>query len=611
MAENLSINDKLIIDILDGYRTEAEAQTEDRRSKNRDNMDAFFNKQDWSYKEKGQSKESLPLISQGVEIFTSAIKEALNTGDSWFDIDLSSDILTTQEANKLMRLFLGKADYVRKFADSIKLGMLKALIINKNYGQIKTKTKIIVDEFTGERREEKTSVWEFKKDVIDPDDFIYDPQNKGLYRRQVVDIDYHTLVEAAERGVYLLPQVKKLKKTNTLDKDAKRRSDDKNQKPRTDNGFRKNIVLEEWHCDLINRDGELLEKDVLITVANKDTVIRKQKNLEWQNSPYVVSSLIEIPLSTTHKAIVDDAVSLNKSINELVNLLIDEGMLSVYGLRVAFPSLLRDSSQLNNICGPTTFIAEDGIRSTEDPIKQINVGSGLQNGFAVLQFLITQIQTILLFTDFSLGKLPGKDVKATEVIEQKNQFGGIRGGITRHLDNDFLKKDLLNIWQLVIKHIDEADSKEVADAIGVDQYLRLISMSRRERYLLLGRDVNIKVFGLSSVSEKQRIAQRLLTFSQVAIQNPVFQEPFLKEYSGSNILRQLVRSWNIPAQSIEKGQDKQGLNEDERQLLDKFRNFNNGNDFNGNGNRSLQTQDLINSEQDLQFPTGSQIQEAF
>lgn len=597
----LKIDDDVLLDIISNYKKESDMETRTRREKNRRNMDAYFSRQDFSWKKNDQSREFLPKTAQGTEIFASGVKDSLATND-WFRIETDSTGFPSDAATKLMRWYVDKVGYVEKFGESLKLGVLKAWLVQKNYGEMVTDEVSFVNS-SGETVVQKQEHWEPRKAVVDPDDFLPDPRGRDLYKIHVVETDYHKLLKSAKAGVYIESKVKKL--TSGLDERDRERQSDKGHDATT-SSYRNSVTLWEFHGDLVNRKGELLEEDVVVTIANEHTVIRKEKRPDWNDSSFTFSNIINVPLSVAHKAIADEGVSLNIAINDVVNLIIDEGIASVYGIREANPGVLKSASQLNSMRPGSVLIRREGARPEERALTQTTLGNGLQNGFALLNMLTQEFQTVMMFNDFQLNKLPGGKVTATEVIEQRNQASGISSSITKHIDNDFLVKDLTSMWQLVMQNFDLLDEIEMIRVLGGDVWDNLTSLTPEERYSLFGKKIRVNVFGISAMLEKQKTAQRLLTFAQIAIQNPAFRRVFVEKYSPEKIMRELLKAWNIPDEAIRKDSDDVALSDQDKLILEQIANAGN----NGNGNRFIQTQDLIKAEEETRFPTGFDPKEA-
>ena len=83
--------DLTVLTAIRAYKHEAEMAKRDRTALNRFNTNTYLGRQDWSHKQKGQSKEFLPKVPVAVEQFSAFVKRALVQFGEWFTVEEAED----------------------------------------------------------------------------------------------------------------------------------------------------------------------------------------------------------------------------------------------------------------------------------------------------------------------------------------------------------------------------------------------------------------------------------------------------------------------------------------------------------------------------------------
>ena len=333
-----------------------------RMSKNRMNRDTYLGRQDWSSKMDGQSTEFLPKVPVSVEQMTYFVKKGLIDFGNWFSVDVDNNlnqIIKGHEIAAILRAFIGEMyqgnnktiDLETIIADGVKVGLLESLLIFKVHGcmmptrsfvaepgdmELVGKNADVTPRYGSNMKIVEGSEWRLRVDLVKPEDYYPDPTGNGLYEIHDVERDLHDVLEKAEEGLYDLSVVKQLIDTDYgKPLDDERAPEAQNQLETINPSFRKRVRIKEFWGTLLKPDGRVAHRNVVAAVANEKYLIRRpQPNPFWhQQSPFVAEPLIRVPWSVWHKALYDDASSLNLAINELFNLMLDGGIASVWGVR--------------------------------------------------------------------------------------------------------------------------------------------------------------------------------------------------------------------------------------------------------------------------------------
>ncbi len=198
------------------------------------------------------------------------------------------------------------------------------------------------------RREQ--DVWRLCIDIVPTEDYFPDPTGRDLYEIHRVERDLHDVIDLAEQGIYDKSVVEQ------IDADFAKAQDEADKARRTNQetagvpSFRKRVVIDEFWGDLLDEDGQVMQRNIVCAMANEQYLIRPPElNPFWHGeSPFVTSPLVRVPYSVWHKAIYDHASPLNFALNEMLNLILDGGISSVWGIKQLRQDWLEDPRQVAN-----------------------------------------------------------------------------------------------------------------------------------------------------------------------------------------------------------------------------------------------------------------------
>ena len=76
-----------VVQVVTSYRQQADQAKRNRMDQNRENLDCYHMRQDWSHKIAGQSKEFLAKQAIAVEQFASFLQQGLIDKGNWFSVE--------------------------------------------------------------------------------------------------------------------------------------------------------------------------------------------------------------------------------------------------------------------------------------------------------------------------------------------------------------------------------------------------------------------------------------------------------------------------------------------------------------------------------------------
>lgn len=571
MAQELT--DATIINCLQNYRQEAKTARLDRIEQNRVNFDCYHLRQDWSQKLKGQSREFLPKQAMAVEQAATFLQQGLTDLGEWFGVDpqpgLNEDMMKIKPKTVYLLLDqqLSKAGFAGKIGGVTKLGLIGSLMIVKVGGRYVNKPVYRVKETMKNGSLKKTLVraedkrWQLDLKLVRQEDYYPDPTGRGLYEMEDMYMDYHQ-VEALAKGpdaIYDLEEVKKLKGiagSETPDKEMqKSRETGQNT---TFSGYRKQIKITEIWGSILDEQGNLAYENVVCTIANDLYVIQKPTPNPWwhQESPYVTNAIIEVPNSVWGKALMDAPTMLNRAGNEMFNLILDGGMMSVHGIKQLRKSWLDDESQVaDGIGAGTTIVVNNQCPPGMTALERVDTSTVPSDGLNVMNLVNQEFNVAALTNDLRMGVASFRSVKATEVVEASNTITSMFSGMAKNIEGDehsgLITRLLQKSWKAIAQNIDSLDTDEVKALIGEKTAAQLLALGNEEIFADTVQGCKFKTFGISVTLNKQKDFTKLTALLQTVSTSEALTEAFIQKYDFNMFLTEIMKSLDINPYKIE------------------------------------------------------------
>jgi len=527
-------------------------------------MDAYLGKQDWSYKQDGQSTEFIPKTSVSVEMMGNFIKRGLIKFGDYYSIEVDyelSKLISGAQLRSVLNNFLNDLwesnnksnTFPIVLADGIKLALLNSLIILKVHGGLAPTRKFGFVRGQGDKEDtlemEEEDTWKLRVDLVKPEDYYPDPTGAGLYEIHSVERDLHEVLDSAEQGIYDKEVVNQLLGTDyTMPEDEERSEGDKNQSEFTFPSFRKRVVLDEFWGTLLKSDGSVAHRNCVCTIANKRFLIRKpEPNPFWhQESPFVAEPLVRIPWSVWGKALFDDAVALNLAQNELFNLILDGGMAAVWGTRQIRLEDLEDPGQVaGGLKQGMTLAVKQTLPHQAKVVELCATGDVPQDAMQIYEALDREYNAAVYTNELKLGSLPSKQVRATEVVESSNSQAITLDGLTADLERKVVDRVLYLAWMNVLQNADEFSPKMMTSVTNRAVANIIMRASPEERFALFGGKTQFRTFGLSATMAKALDFQKFMSMMQAVQLNPMLFQAFMAKFSPDRALTTIMTKLNI------------------------------------------------------------------
>jgi hypothetical protein len=565
MAEMVSEDtDQEVLRAIQDYVEEATYAKRIRMEDNSRNFDSYHMKQDFSHKRKGQSKEFLPKQSMAVEQISAFMEQGLIDVGQFFKVEPMpgnvAPVFTTDEISKIVLAQLNKNDFPAYVSDSLKLGLLGSLMISKVHGCMVSKSKFVVEDdlkVVGKvnLKKKEDMVWQLKLDLVRQEDFFPDPTGRGLYQIQRIEMDKHELIRLAKKNtkIFNMEAIESLNAMAEGEQDNRKYSETNQQQDMITRSRRKPVIVHELWGTVLDSTGNVLREDVVASSANENQLIRKPSdNPFWHGkSPFVVSPLIRVPKSVWHRALMDAPTALNAIENELYNLMLDAGMMSVHGIRQLREQWLDDPSQVKEgVFAGDTLIVNSSCPPGGKVLERVDSSEVPAEAISVLNLTDKEFQVSALTNDLRLGILPTRAVKATEVVAANQSISGIFSAIARIVESTYIERIIDLAWMNTVQHFHELDRDELIALIGKDRANELLALSPEEIFAGSVNGHKFKVFGISLTLDKQKDFRKLTSLLQTIAGSESLVQAFTEKYSFSKLLGEIVKSLDMNEEKI-------------------------------------------------------------
>lgn len=566
-----------------GYYQEAKSAKMRRMKMNQDNFDAYNLNGDFTHKKKGQSKEYLPKQQMAVEQITSFLTQGLidqSNSDGWFDIGFKDKfvpkILTAAEWKLILNSQLKKIQFDAFFQDSLKSGLLGSLMICKSHHEMIKSTRYEVEkpDFANPTRDvrlkRKTKrVFQLKNEIVRQEDFFPDPTGSNRYKIQVIEMDYYDLVEMAKQrpDVYQMEVIETLAANDNSDQKYKKARETDQNVPVWHN--RKRITIIECWGTFLDKDGSALYEDSVCAITEAGDVIRKPAPIDnWDGEdPFVVCPIVRVPNSVWHRAIMDASTKINLAQNELFNLMLDGGIMAVFGIKQIRMNWLENPEEVDDGIAPGQTLS---VNNTAPPgakvLERVDTGAVSQEALSMFNLIDREGQSSSLSNDVRNGNLPQRATQATEIVAANQTITGIFNGFVKYIEQNHVGKILMKDLLQIASHIKELPEDELKAILGEDRWAQLQTFSNEEMFAEFANGGTVNVFGMTEIMNRMNDFKKYTTLLQTIGGSQDLMQEFRANYSIKKFLGVLMKGLGVNIEKIQASPEEQQRSQQMMQL---------------------------------------------
>jgi hypothetical protein len=546
----MEIDDKELLQVLIDYKNVGKEAREsglsDRNTQWDANWDAYWSRYETGDKAEWQAQETLPEVQNNVDRFAASIRGALMSRADWYSI-----------VDPLDRMGI-LMEFVKKFVDLLLMesgtnASGQPINFEHTFGQIAKSGALMAmaGAVTWDDRKRRVKV-----SAVDPRELYFDPTGRGLFRVRTYEMDWHDLLELAQAEDDAGNEVYRVDEILALEPGADEEGrDDKARSSGTetvDEGTgRKPILIDEFLCDIINRDGELVGRNQLVMMANKRVIIRgPEPNPFWHGHDWIVyAPAVSVPFSVYGRSFVEGFRQLVNTFIEMTNLILDASFVDALRMFMTYPDALEDPSEAQDWWPGKTFTADEDWPPGQDFVKAVEAGRLASGSVTVWQALQAMIRDAASQNELSMGQIPPKgDITATEITSVDVHQSELIRAIAKDTEDLVLSPILELVWMTGLQHFDPERDQALASELGD----RLSSMLVAQREGFRKRRFRFQAYGITGAIKRNERLRNLIGILGIFAQNEIMTQALLKRFSVDRIVESILLDAGIEISKIEK-----------------------------------------------------------
>lgn len=437
----------------------------------------YQNKQDWSNKQGWQSKAFIPKTFMQVEKASGEVKRAVIQTRKLFKLELDDyeerqalagleeQLRLQEDADQMGELKIA----IEKVKTNIDLRKNRMMIAEKGFKRSLRRTnltniysemvkvafllglgvpKVLWDKENKRTKYENIDIMNLS---ICPDYMPFqDERPKYIVERQVMDLAVFLRRVKDEPKTWKNGEVKKIEENAPVVDEKMKEQQRKGLGQYTP--VSKKVELMQFWGDVVSEDGKDIEENLLIVIANKKYLVRKQANpFRHKKPPYVLTMPLVYPhRGTDGTSLIAPQVKLQYLLNNIMNLYVDNLNFSINKVYEANPNDFLNPQALTAIY-PGKVLKKNMTGQSLFEVKTSSVG---KDPLLAIEMIDRFQQEASSVTEFVSG-MPGKKSKTLGEVQLKMaKSGGFFDNIARDLEENSLRPLLEMSYDLYVQFSD-------------------------------------------------------------------------------------------------------------------------------------------------------------
>ncbi len=532
------MTDEEIVSFVNARKRESEQAKRPHKEVWEKNWDLYNQQYDFSDKEDWQSQQAPPRVFMMVEKASQTLVQGLLLPREWFQIEAfdENDQAKIDFVKRTLVYWLNNTnvDFIKKFEEVIKVGLLSQLLIFK-IGWTVVKEQDVRPEgvFMIER-----GVPDIQ--LVDPFNIFLDTSGKNRWVIEQSNIPLPDYASVAKQNEYIkVEKVNAFGRTDEKVEEKQRRGE--YNTPETGLG---DVILDDYWGDIWDDEGEIRYKNIQATILNeKDVVLKPRANPYWHNeNPFVIAGLINVPFSVYHKSIIGVCSGIIEMLTDILNLMYDGFLFSILKMYIADLDSLADPDEIDaGIFPGKIWTRQSGSNPQANPVTELYGGQINPQIFSMYQLVDREGQLGSGITDSmqGVGRMRGR-VSALETAQKAAETNQLFSGISRSLENSFLSKMLRKLYLVILQFQKDYPDMDYAKTVfaDVEEARKFLSISPEERYKELAGNFKFTVQGLTNLMAKKEDIEKATFVLKLFTKIPTIAD----KMNWNGIVRRLIEA---------------------------------------------------------------------
>lgn len=506
----------------------------------RENLQLYNGEIDWSDKQPWQHQEVFRDATKHVDRFAAACKRGVMAPGEWYAIKdrvPGSDLLNPM----VRRLIDTQLDACATTVSGAETGFRHVFSRVLRMGGVMTMAMSVQKDPYRNR---------IRCDEVDPRELFYDPTGRGMYRLRSREVDAHELLARASQvdasGAPLFHRDRVLALTDMRRDVAEQEGEETRGHSEGSRPLGRRTRLEDEFLfrELVNRDGVLVGRNVLVVMGNEQRIIRgPEPNPCWHGKDWIVcQSLLDTFLTVYGRAYMEDFAAACRTYIRFVALVLDGATVSLLPNYAVKPDMLQDPSQIDDGLRPfKMWLVNDEAVKAEEFAHRMELGRVYPETITIMQGLKSEMREGAMQNQVDLGAFPQKSgITATENNNVKEAGSELVQDVAENIDDGLLGPVLELIFWTAIQELDFQDPSLVR-SLGRD--IAAAFETRRQEFRDQG--FSFKAAAITALAQRAVRSGRILQAMQVIGQSEILTQEFLKSHSLEAVLGTLWRDMGI------------------------------------------------------------------
>jgi len=182
-----------------------------------------------------------------------------------------------------------------------------------------------------------------------------------------------------------------------------------------------------------------------------------------------------------------------------------------------------------------------------EPLTAADVPNDAINVMNILQ---QEFNASALTNDLRQGVLPGRSVKATEVVEASQTITSVFQGIAKNIEIGQIVTEIEKGWMTIAQNLDLISKDTLISLFGIERGTAISQLDPQDVFVQTVNGFKFSVFGISQTLAKAQDFRRLTTLLQTITSSELLTEQFIGKYDMGKLLGEIMTSLDVDKNKI-------------------------------------------------------------
>lgn len=306
--------------------------------------------------------------------------------------------------------------------------------------------------------------------------------------------------------------------------------------------FRRKCHLYEYWGPILDSNGREIAKNRRIVLGNKTWILNPNAthNPFWHGQdPYIIASPVKSLFRETGMSLIEGALSLQKTINDIANMTLDGLKLKLLKPLWVLAQRVLNKEKLRELKPLQLLLFKEGA-SGGPPIGEIPLSDVPEGAMQQIEILRRALQNTTMLSDLQMAVSDQREITAREAGIVEGNSKGFYATLARSIEEELIEPYVERTIWLALQFWDDF-SDPVLQQMASQYGLPLGAPDRATRVSFLAQQVRVQSRGISSYFDKMSDRQELFNLIQALSSD----QGFLARMNRREVLRRLLETYML------------------------------------------------------------------